>query len=77
MFLVTELGIFEPVVGKFVAAVGHVLAAKNAKSQHLFWRQFGLEISVKVSTCGFRQPVGIVLLHQVIDVDPRRFHLGL
>jgi hypothetical protein len=32
---------------------------------------------VKVSTCGFRQPVGIVLLHQVIDVDPRRFHLGL
>lgn len=43
----------KPIFWKFFFTIRHVLAAKNAKSKHLFWRQFWLEDGIKVFSFWF------------------------
>lgn len=62
-----KLGALKPRCGKFLLTVGHVLAAKHAELEHLFWRQFRVEIGMEVFTQRFRQVVDVIPLHQIVD----------
>lgn len=57
----------EPVLGKLVCAICHVLAAENAHRQHLFWGHFRCELRMKTPPSRFSKVMNIVFLHQVID----------
>ena len=66
MIIRAQFGVFKPIFGEFGSAIGHVLSAKNAHLQHLFWRELGLKIWVEVLPDWLRKFVGIPLLHLVV-----------
>ena len=69
-----KLRLFEPIRRKFVAAVRHILSAKNTKAEHLLRRQFRLEVEMKIAAGRCGQRVSITLLHLVVDFDPAQSH---
>src|SRR5688572_16718172 len=50
----------EPGFRKFLAGVGHVLAAEDAQRKHLFRRQFRLEFGVEISAGRLSEDVAII-----------------
>lgn len=67
MALVAQLGLLEPIRRKFLAAVRHVLPAEDAQFEHLFWRQVGVEARMETFTNRFREPIHVILLHEVVN----------
>src|SRR5687768_3162423 len=63
----TQLCGRKPALGKLAAAVGHVLPAENAKTQHGFWRQLRTETRRERSAYRFGPPIDISPLHFVVD----------
>ena len=57
----------EPILGKFLPAIRHVLPAKNSQLQHFFGSQLGLEARVKIFSGASRESVAVALLHLVVD----------
>ena len=74
MPLRAELRFSKPTRRKFVAAVCHISASKNAKLEHLLRRQLGVEVGMKVPADRLRDKIGIILLHLIVDLDPTLFH---
>ena len=62
-----ELGAREPARGKFLPAVGHVLAAEDTERQHFLRCQLGFELRIEISPDRFRQDVTVAPLHLVVD----------
>lgn len=69
VFLVAELCVFIPIIGKFIATIGHIFTTEHAHFQKLFRSKFGLKFRIEILAHGFGELVGIPLLHQVIDGD--------
>lgn len=65
----TQLRMGEPTQRKLVAAVGHVLAAENAKTQHLLWRELRLEPGSEIAPRRLGPVVDVAMLHPVVDGD--------
>jgi len=63
----TQFGFPEPIFGKFLPAIRHVLAAENPHPQHFFGCQLGLEPGVKVLSHRFGKRVPVSLLHLVAN----------
>src|SRR5206468_1973227 len=62
-------GAGKPAGGKFIAAIGHVLAAEYAEREHLPWRQLRMEFRIKASSGGSRKRVDIAALHPIVYND--------
>lgn len=69
MSLVTEIRMLEPLSGKFLFAVCHVLPAEDAECKHLLRREFGPEARIKVGAFSFCEGVSAVLLHEIVHRD--------
>ena len=69
MVFVAKFGGVKPTRWEFVAAVGHILTAKDAEGQHLSGREVGLKVRGEVRPGGFEQGVGVALLHEIVDGD--------
>lgn len=69
-----KFGTREPAFWKFIFAVGHVLAAKDAKREHVFWRKVWRKVRVKISSCGFGAGVRVAALKCVVNNDGFLFH---
>src|SRR5262249_25169675 len=69
-----ELGADKPAVGKFLAAVGQVLAAEYAEAKHLPRREIGLEFRIEVAADRTREAIAIGLLHPIVDDDDAPTH---
>lgn len=76
MLVATQLRAGIPICGKFRGAVGHVLATKYTKREHLFWCEIGPEFGIKLLAHRYGQIVPIFLLHQVMDHN-HTFHTYL
>ncbi len=74
MVLMAKPGSREPVIGKLITAIRHVLAAENAQCKHFLRRQVGFEVRVEVLSDRFNEKIDIILLHQVIDDDSPSVH---
>jgi hypothetical protein len=59
----------KPTGGKFVAAIGHVLAAEYAEGEHLPWRQLRMEFRIEASSGGSVKRVDIAALHPIVYND--------
>lgn len=70
----TQFGTVEPPGRKFCHAVGHVLTAKHAESEHLLGREVGPEVGMEVLARSRSEPIRVTALHQIIDLDPSRVH---
>src|SRR5436190_4259314 len=70
-----KLSFLEPIGREFAHAVRHVLAAENAKREHLFRRQFGPEIGMKIFSDRLDEQIRVVLLHLIVDLDPTFCHI--
>jgi hypothetical protein len=57
----------KPARGKFVAAISHVLSAKDAKDKHLFRRQLGAKFRIEIAPRRLGEGVSIATLHLVVD----------
>ena len=66
---VTELCLLEPLRRELGPAVSHVLAAEDAKLEHLFWRELRSKLGIEVAANRLSQEIDIALLHQVVDYD--------
>src|SRR4029453_19150873 len=66
----TQFRAGEPARRKLAAAIGHVLAAEDAKAQHLLRRQLRFERGREVPPDWFGPVVDVTLLHHVVDNDP-------
>jgi len=62
-----ELRVREPARGKFVAAISHVLSAKDAEGKHLFRRQLGTKFRIEIAPRRRGEGVSVVTLHLVVD----------
>src|SRR5262245_32523010 len=71
-----QLGAGEPVFGKLLAGIGHVLAAEDAKPQHLLRRELGSELRVEIAADRRGPQVAVALLHLVVHDDGRSAHFG-
>ena len=71
----TQLGMGEPARRELVAAVGHVLAAENAKTQHLLWRELRLEPGSEIAPHRLGPVIDVAMLHPVIDDDLPFHHM--
>src|SRR4051812_41489016 len=69
-----KLGAAKPARRKFIAAIGHVLAAENAERQHLARGQFRREPGTELFSNRLRSPVGIIFLHSVFDDNLHWLH---
>lgn len=65
-----ELGVLEPRFWKFVLAVGHILAAKDAELEHFPGRKLGPEIRIKIFAYRLAAFVRIAALHGIADNNP-------
>src|SRR5262249_28322366 len=68
------LGAYKPAVGKFLAAVGQVLAAEYAEAKHVPRREIGIKLRIEVAADRRREPIPIALLHPIVDDDDAATH---
>src|SRR5262245_55818596 len=61
-----KLGGGKPAAGKFAAGIGHVLAAEDAKRQHLLGLQLRSKLGIEIAPCRLCDSVVIPLLHLVV-----------
>src|SRR5262249_677863 len=64
-----ELRAAEPAFWKFLAAVGHVLAAEDAEAEHLARREIGLELRIEIAADRRGEHVAVASLRLVVDCD--------
>lgn len=57
-----KFGASKPILWKFFFAVGHILSAKDAEREHLFWREIRLEIRMKIPSHRFGKLVCVTIL---------------
>lgn len=62
-----KLGARKPAFGKFFLAIGQVLAAEDAEREHLFGREFRLEIRMEVPSRRCGEGVPVAFLYLVVD----------
>ena len=74
MPLTTHPGFSEPRRREFLNTISHVLAAEDAQLEHLFRSEIRVEAGVEILPHRFREDIGVVMLHQVIDDHPSLFH---
>ena len=70
----TELRAPKPRRRKLVNTVSHVLPTEDAQLEHLFRRELGLKLRIKVPAGGFSAEIDIVRLHQIIDFHAPLLH---
>src|SRR6476620_7148312 len=69
-----EPGACEPTARKLHPAVGHVLAAEYAKTQHFPGRQLRAELGMEIASRRRGELIAIALLHLVVDGDGALCH---
>ena len=67
MTLRAQLGTFEPLTGKFITAIGHILTTEYTHGQHFPGRQLRLKFRIEVTPGQTHQVITVTLLHQVVD----------
>src|SRR5579864_6628352 len=77
MPIMAKFGLGEPIGRKFRAAIGHVLASKYAEREYLLWRKFGVKVRMKMLADGLHREIGVALLHQIMNLNPKGLHLIL
>ena len=70
-----KLSARKPILGKFFFAVGHVLAAKNSKREHLLGSKFRFEIWIKVPADWLDEFIFIAFLELVAYFYDFIFHI--
>src|SRR4029079_4720996 len=69
MTFMTKFRVAKPFRRKFFPAVSHILAAEYSQLQHLFGRQLGFEIRMKVPARKLTEVIDIAALDEVVDGD--------
>ena len=64
-----ESGLLKPILGKLIAAIGHVSSAEHAEPEHLLGRNLGTEVGMEAATRRSIQCIRVLALHEIVDFD--------
>ena len=66
MFLVTQLCLLEPIIGKLRATIRHVFSAEHAEDEKLLGADLRLKTHMEILPLGLSKEIHVPRLHQIV-----------